>query len=73
MRTINGINYYESGEVASRLNCTLGMLGYYRREGRITGMRIGTTTLYTEEAVNSIDTSRKRRGPNKRQREAVSA
>lgn len=67
MQIINGVTYYEAGETARKLNCTIAMLGYYRREKRIEGTRVGMTTLYTEEAIANADFSPKKTGPKPKQ------
>jgi hypothetical protein len=59
----NGRLFYTPQEAAHKLGISVAMLRYFRLEGRIVGTRVGTTTLYTEEQLNQVDLSPRKRGP----------
>lgn len=56
---------YTPGEAAKKLGISVTMLRYYRLTGRIEGISLGNTTVYTEEQLRKVDRTKKTPGPKK--------
>ena len=68
MSNQNNQKIYTPHEAAKKLGITVTMLRYLRNNGRIEGISLGNTTVYTEEQLNNADLSHQKPGPKPRKK-----
>ena len=57
---------YTPHEAAKKLGVSVTMLRYLRNTGRIEGISLGNTTVYTDAQLSKADLSPKKTGPKPR-------